>query len=46
MLRLVRVGYGGLELGDLPRGKARRLTPGEIGTLKKWRKRKRRAERS
>jgi len=46
VLRLVRVGYGGLQLGDLPRGKARRLTPGEIGTLKKWRKRKRRAERS
>lgn len=46
VLRLVRVGYGGLQLGDLPRGKARRLTPGEISTLKKWRKRKRRAERS
>jgi 16S rRNA U516 pseudouridylate synthase RsuA-like enzyme len=46
VLRLVRVGFGGLHLGDLPRGKARKLTEGEIGTLKKWRKRKRRAERS
>jgi 23S rRNA pseudouridine2605 synthase len=46
VLRLVRVGFGGLQLGDLPRGKARKLTEGEISTLKKWRKRKRRAERS
>ena len=46
VLRLVRVGFGGLQLGDLPRGKARRLTSGEITTLKKWRKRKRRAEQS
>lgn len=44
VLRLVRVGFGGLQLGDLPRGQARKLTPGEVGTLKKWRKR--RAERS
>ena len=46
VLRLVRVGFGGLHLGDLPRGKARKLTSGEISTLKKWRKRKRRSERS
>jgi 23S rRNA pseudouridine2605 synthase len=46
VLRLVRVGFGGLQLGDLPRGRARRLTAGEISTLKKWRKRKRPLERS
>lgn len=42
VVRLVRVGYGGLHLGDLPRGKARKLTSGEIDTLKQWRKKKRR----
>ncbi|HET6724515.1 MAG TPA: pseudouridine synthase [Gammaproteobacteria bacterium] len=32
--RLIRIGYGPIELGrNLPRGKWRELTPGEIGTL-------------
>ena len=46
VLRLVRVGFGGLQLGDLPRGRVRKLTAGEISTLKKWRKCKRPLERS
>lgn len=32
--RLVRVGMGPLKLGDLPRGEARRLHPGEVSELK------------
>lgn len=44
--RLVRVGYGGLHLGDLPRGKVRKLTSGEIDRLKSWRKKRRRSEQS
>ena len=44
VVRLVRVGYGGLQLGDLSRGKARKLTPEEVSILKKWRKKKRRSE--
>ncbi len=46
VIRLVRVGYGGLQLGDLPRGKVRGLTPGEIDRLKRWRKKRRRSEQS
>lgn len=33
VLRLVRVAIGPLELGDLPRGAYRRLTPGEVAAL-------------
>ena len=35
VLRLVRVAIGALELGDLPRGKWRRLSAGEIAALGK-----------
>jgi 23S rRNA pseudouridine2605 synthase len=44
VIRLVRVAYGGVHLGDLARGEARRLTPREVDTLKTWRKRKPRSE--
>jgi 23S rRNA pseudouridine2605 synthase len=46
VVRLVRVGYGGVRLGDLPRGKSRKLMPGEVSTLKKWSKKKRCSEPS
>lgn len=35
VLRLRRVGYGGLTLGDLPVGRCRRLTDAEIATLRR-----------
>ncbi|MEW6324102.1 MAG: pseudouridine synthase [Nitrospirota bacterium] len=35
VLKLRRVGYGGLALGDLPVGRWRRLTPAEIDTLRR-----------
>ena len=35
VLRLRRVGYGGLTLGDLPVGRCRRLTDAEIATLQR-----------
>ncbi len=34
--RLVRTEYGGLSLGDLARGKIRRLVPEEVMTLQAW----------
>ncbi|MFT5223494.1 MAG: 23S rRNA pseudouridine2605 synthase [Glaciecola sp.] len=34
LLRLARVAYGGVELGELRQGKWRFLTPHEVGTLK------------
>lgn len=34
LLRLARVAYGGVELGELRQGKWRFLTPREVGTLK------------
>lgn len=34
VVRLERIAEGGVTLGDLPRGKWRHLTPGEIDTLK------------
>jgi pseudouridine synthase len=36
VLRLIRVAYGGVELGDLPCGQARSLTEEEIEMLKGW----------
>lgn len=36
VLRLIRVAYGGVELGDLPCGQARPLTEEEIDMLKGW----------
>jgi 23S rRNA pseudouridine2605 synthase len=38
VVRLIRVAYGGLEMGDLPAGSVRRLTQDEIGGLKSWQK--------
>jgi 23S rRNA pseudouridine2605 synthase len=38
VLRLVRISYGGVELGDLTAGKVRSLTPEEIATLRTWKK--------
>ncbi len=38
VLRLVRISYGGLELGDLTAGKVRSLTAEEIATLRTWKK--------
>jgi len=40
VVRLVRVSYGGVELGDLGSGQVRSLTPEEIATLKAWKKKK------
>jgi pseudouridine synthase len=36
VLRLVRVAYGGLELGRLPAGKFRELLPDEVDLLRRW----------
>jgi len=36
VLRLIRIKYGGVRLGNLRAGQARELTPGEIDVLKKW----------
>lgn len=36
VLRLIRIRYGPIELGDTPPGKYRYLTPEEIKSLRKW----------
>lgn len=36
VLRLVRISYGGVDLGDLPSGQARPLTDEEVEILKGW----------
>jgi 23S rRNA pseudouridine2605 synthase len=36
VLRLIRVDFGGVEIGDLPTGAWRFLTPDEVHTLKHW----------
>ncbi|HUU00508.1 MAG TPA: pseudouridine synthase [Myxococcota bacterium] len=45
VVRLVRVAYGGVELGDLPRGTVRELSPEEIAILRRWQTRPEERER-
>jgi 23S rRNA pseudouridine2605 synthase len=45
VVRLVRISYGGVDLGDLPKGTARDLSPEEIATLRRWQARPEERER-
>jgi 23S rRNA pseudouridine2605 synthase len=45
VLRLIRVSYGGIQLGNLRPAKFRKLTKTELGTLRNWRKRKAKGRR-
>ncbi len=44
--RLVRVEYGGVELGGLPSGAVRELTAAELAFLRRWRSQSRRPQES